>query len=337
MSEFNVKYLAENVGLGFNYTPWWETAARRLGAAINKFLGPVPDDVVIKIITEDLVTEPIISPTTLDIIEGYVRVFNRTTGTTLQVASDGYKIHRPEVWCREAAMPLIEAGRAEGMGVASVLSLGDGRYSAITLQLPESVTAAGMELRPYTMLATSGDGSLATQVNNGAIVGVCDNTARWAQGSGVVTKMKHTSKSGERYDGYVNTILMHHGYVAAVVERVEMLASIPLSEEDWQRCIVAQLGPVPDAEGAAKTRRMNAESALLRMAKFDERCSPWRGTALGALQTLNTYTTHEASVKGDRAVRMAERAVTGQQAKIDAEFLKIISTVTADKRILVGV
>ncbi|MCT9929819.1 DUF932 domain-containing protein [Planotetraspora sp. A-T 1434] len=56
--------------------------------------------------------------------------------------------------------------------------------------------------------------------------------------------------------------------------------------------------------------------------------SPWRGTAWGVVQAVNTFTHHEQNVRGaDRAERNMLRAVTGGIDELDRGTLRTLSAV----------
>jgi hypothetical protein len=69
---------------------------------------------------------------------------------------------------------------------------------------------------------------------------------------------------------------------------------------------------------------------LTRLWNHDARVTPWRGTAWGVVQAVNTYVHHEQTVRGmDRAERNMLRAVDGGADALDT------ATLTTLRKILV--
>jgi hypothetical protein len=327
MSEHSIAHLVGNTAIGLGYRPWWADSAERQGLALPIHAGFVPTDVVTRVITEDIRTEPLIGATTQTPINKHVRVYNHVTGDTLQVAGEDYVVHLPQDWCWGAALPLIEAAKDEGLGVFSVISLGGGKQSAITLAYQDSARAADMELKPYTMFST-GVG-FATQLNNGMTAPVCDNTIAMGRESGTKMTVRHTPGSKWELEALIRAGLDMHGYQVAIMNRIEMLAAMPVTPGQWDQVIEGFFGAAdPDASPQAKAIRSNSETRIRNMYNFDPRCEPWAGTALGAFQTINTYQQHVKTVIGQhRAERNAHLAISGKQNTIDNETLTLIGNV----------
>jgi hypothetical protein len=74
----------------------------------------------------------------------------------------------------------------------------------------------------------------------------------------------------------------------------------------------------------AETKR----DALRGLWRTDERVAPWRGTAWGVVSSVNTYTQHQAPIRGaDRVTRNAEFMVHGRYNTLDAGTLELLATV----------
>jgi hypothetical protein len=96
------------------------------------------------------------------------------------------------------------------------------------------------------------------------------------------------------------------------------------------------LVPMTEANGkplekGALTKRQNKQDTLTRLWIRDPRVSPWKGTAFGVVQAVNTYTHHEQTVKGaTRAERNMVNAITGATAKEDNRALDLLGKVLAN-------
>ena len=73
-----------------------------------------------------------------------------------------------------------------------------------------------------------------------------------------------------------------------------------------------------------------ASDDLTRLWDHDARVAPWRGTAWGVVQAVNTYVHHEQTVRGtDRADRNMLRAVDGGADTLDTATLTTLRGVLA--------
>lgn len=326
MSEYKIDHLAHNVRIGYGQVPWWAAESDRKGIdrTVWSRPGAIPMTEVYEVLGDVLELQAMYEPDLT--VSDFKRVVNPRTGTRIGApVGKGYTIHQPGAWLAENAEPLVTALAAEGLGVATVMSLGDGAKSALTLSLPDNLpTQAGMDIRPWTVLKTSHDQSLATATHNGHTLVVCDNTARMSEhGSLVGFKVKHTAKSADRKNEYGEAIRAFFGYATAVISDIDTLASVTVTDAEFERIIAKWVGEPGDTK-QGQTKAQNATDRLVSLWRHDLRVAPWRGTALGVVQATNTYTTHYATVRGmHRAERQAEALIKG--VDIDAEIRKILA------------
>jgi hypothetical protein len=120
---------------------------------------------------------------------------------------------------------------------------------------------------------------------------------------------------------------------------VAKLTSKRMTKPAWNRFLDHQaIAPLVDEKGepktkAALTRAENKREILNGLWNEDERVAPWRGTAWGAVQVINTYDHHLKTVRDTsgrkrdvadiRAERNAAEMVGGGFDKLDAETAKI--------------
>ena len=75
---------------------------------------------------------------------------------------------------------------------------------------------------------------------------------------------------------------------------------------------------------------MNRRCEFEQLYRYDERCKDFTGTAFGVLQTVNTHSTHVATIRGaSRPMRNAEKAVNGSFDALDENTLRVLNTVLA--------
>jgi hypothetical protein len=72
-----------------------------------------------------------------------------------------------------------------------------------------------------------------------------------------------------------------------------------------------RLRPVPQEQGRGRTLAESKRDTPDRLWRSDERVFPWRGTAFGVLQAVNTYSHHHQAARGSRVQRNMLKAVTG--------------------------
>jgi len=69
---------------------------------------------------------------------------------------------------------------------------------------------------------------------------------------------------------------------------------------------------------------------LTAMYRHDNRAAPWNGTAFGVVQAVDTWTQHEAIVRGaTRAERNMMNVITDKITKTDREALDALRLVLA--------
>ena len=79
-----------------------------------------------------------------------------------------------------------------------------------------------------------------------------------------------------------------------------------------------------------RTLAQSKREGLQRLWDHDTRVAPWRGTAFGALQAVNTFTHHEGTVRGmARSERNMLRATTGATDALDRRVVDTILRIAA--------
>lgn len=246
------------------------------------------------------------------------------TGSILGIFKDGYQIHAYDEWLVEKVESILDAD----LQIGSAGLLRGGAVAWVQVEMEDTLHAAGVEFRPFLTAATSLDGSLATTYLTGAQVVVCDNTLSVALGAfDNRIKVKHSRHSLGKLADVRDALGIVHEVGDAFTAQVEQLMHETVNTDRWNRFVAAFTAPKNDTNRAQRNAEDKAV-ALQRMWHHDDRVTPWQGTAYGVLSAVNTWTHHEAEVRGaDRATRNTERVVFGKVDALDAHTLAVLATV----------
>lgn len=290
---------------------------------------PVEGDVTTTFVTASGVTT-ITDPTRKTIVRP-------DTNTVLYVPKKGFTIHDYDTWLIRTVETITDTATGsddESLQVGSAGLLKGGAVAWVQFELPETVkTPEGVDFRPFITAATSLDGSLSSTYNTGAQVVVCDNTLSAALGdvNAKQIKIKHSTNSIGRLAEVRAALGLIHNVADTFAAQVATLCSTEVNDKAWAAFLAAHVGvPAEDASERSKTIARNKWDALRALYNNDERVAPWKGTAFGVLQAVNTYTHHVQTVRGaSRQERNAERSVTGKVDALDALTLETLNKVLA--------
>lgn len=218
--------------------------------------------------------------------------------TALGLVSDRYKVVQPaEVL--EFFRDLTAAGGYQ-LETAGVLKDG-GKYWALATN-GQSVNLSGDIIKPYLLLATACDGTLATTADFTAVRVVCQNTLSMALGSaGNAIKVRHTTKFdpkkvkdqlgiGETFDQFVGT--------------VENMASRSISDAAAASVIWSLFGDNDKPQTARdqpKQTRDKIESVwnLFKGKAHGAELVTAAGTPWGLLNAVTEYVDHDIRARSD--------------------------------------
>lgn len=330
MSSETTTWLNENTLIGFTDQRGHAWHWRR--DADNHYPGPVPvADVERRLFDWEAVALPMYVPshtgalTALDTTSGDVVslaevpgrqvIAHSVTGAVFGVFKDGYEPHQYREWLLTQVANLLDTGLAVG----SAGLLRGGAQAWVSVEVPENITTPqGVEFRPNLLAVTSFDGSLATTYKRVVTNVVCDNTmAAGLAERGQQFKIKHTRNSRMKIgDARDATAIMHTGSDDFAAE-VKSLCETTVTDEQWKLFLDAHK-PLPAERGASYTRASNERRELRNLWDHDQRVSPWRNTAWGVVQAVNTYTHHLGTVRNvTRAERNMARAAQGEVDTLD--------------------
>lgn len=249
------------------------------------------------------------------------------TGTIFGYFAAGYEIHQYQDWLVDKVTTMLDGG----LSIGSAGLLKDGAQAWLSVEMPENITTPeGAQFRPHLLACTSHDGSLATTYKRTVTNVVCDNTMSAAlKGSGQVIKFKHSRNSPFRALDAREALDLVQLLADDFAAQVKDLCSIGVSEPVWRDFLQAY---VPEKAESKRSRTLaeGKRDALRRLWNHDDRVAPWKNTAWGVMQAVNTYEHHYATVRGtSRTERNLSRAVTGKVDDLDQGTLDTLDKVLA--------
>lgn len=255
-----------------------------------------------------------------------VNIHSRTGHIFGVFMADSYEVHQYQDTLIDAVNHLIGGD----LQISSAGLLRSGGVAWVEVSVPETVvTPEGVTFRPNLLAATSHDGGLASTYKRTITNTVCDNTMSAALGeAGEQIKVRHSRNSKLRLaDARTALNLIHHlgeEFSAAV----KTLCAQKVTDKQWEAFLGAH-APIEDVNGDPKKGRTLTlatakREVLTQLWNNDNRVSPWRNSAWGVVQAVNTYTHHYSSVRGmSRTERNDRLAVFGE---IDATDRSTVAT-----------
>lgn len=345
MSNETMEWLASNTAVGNVATEgnfWWGFD-QYLKPGFNHFDGFVPDERVKEILGFPVHESHVYVDTPLGLmpIDGKKAIIHGDTGHTFGIFSgepngtDGYQVHPYTETLMENTRNLL----GEGIGITSVGLLKKGGVAYLQVSLSEDMFLPefGEAYRPRLLVATSLDGSLASTWKPVITRTACDNTMSIAlKESGNVYKIKHSRYSKFKIEGAADALRLISQAGETYTDQIRALTQVDVSDKAWSAFLDAH-SPVADAKtgeaktGKALTMSVTLREALTQLWNNDNRVSPWKGTAWGVLQAVNTYTHHVGIVRGmSRPERNIQRTVMGGIDEIDNATLATLDRVLAN-------
>lgn len=215
--------------------------------------------------------------------------------------------------------------------------LGGGKKFFITVGMDQTMhdDKSGLDFWPYLMFHSSLDGSLANTFVPGTGVAQCDNMfpamRKAATAAGRLVKFKRSRHSLS--DIRIKSLRDALGIMTIEAEQfsddLHNLVDTPLTRADFHKALGVIL-PTPndDAAKAAVTRYENQRDALVDLYLGSPMVEPWKDTAFGFVQMINTYNNRYKAVRGALQVeRTFERALSGSLAEADSEAVRALELV----------
>jgi phage/plasmid-like protein (TIGR03299 family) len=258
-------------------------------------------------------------------------IINPSTGLPMGYFKDGYQIHGRKQWLMDNLTVLLD----DELAVGSAGELKGGAVAWVQVELPENFSVNGVEFRPFFGAATSFDGSLSSTYFAGNQLVVCDNTlSAGLSGASDVLKYKHSRNSlGKLIEARQALRLVYQG-AEDFEKEVQRLTETTVTDDQWRKFLDLHApltrNGVPLEPGRSLTMATSHQDSLSRLWNHDQRVTPWKNTAFGVIQAVNTYEQHVKSFKGaHRAERNASRVISGDLAKSDREAYSQLQLVLA--------
>ena len=242
----------------------------------------------------------------------------KDAGAILGLFKDGYVIHQFREWLLGTVGSILD----DDLSVGSAGLLRGGAVAWVSVEVPETITTPeGVEFRPNLLACTSHDGSLATTFQRVVTNVVCDNTMSAALSeAGQQFKVRHSRYSRMRLAEARQALPIVHTIADDFAAQVAQLTATTVTDRQWAAFLDAHVSVGDTDRGRALGDRKR--DMLTRLWNHDARVSPWRGTAWGVVQAVNTYVHHEQTVRSaDRAERNMLRAVDGGVDVLDRATL----------------
>jgi phage/plasmid-like protein (TIGR03299 family) len=218
----------------------------------------------------------------------------------------------------------------DDLSIGSAGLLKGGAVAWVSVEVPDTITTPeGVAFRPNLLACTSHDGSLATTFQRVATNVVCDNTMSAALTEhGQRIKVRHSRHSRLRLAEARQALHIVHSIADDFAAQVAELTATTVTDQQWARFLDAHAAIPPGPTTRARTMAERKRDTLGRLWNHDARVTPWRGTAWGVVQAVNTYTHHEQTVRGaTRAERNMLRAVNGTTDTLDRATLTTLQKV----------
>ena len=249
------------------------------------------------------------------------------TDAVLGIFKSGYTAHQYEQWLLNTVAAILD----EDLVISSAGLLRGGAVAWVQVEIPTTVsTPQGVEFRPRLLGGTSFDGSIATFWKRVVGIVVCDNTMDAAMAeSGQIYKVKHTRNSGFQLDAARDALNVITATAEDFTTTLATLCATDVPEPTW-RAFLDDYVPLVEDDGTRKTGRsltsaVGKQDALRRLWTHDVRVAPWKGTAFGVVQAVNTWAHHEQTARGmtreDRNMLNAITGVTGRETTAVAQSL----------------
>lgn len=251
-------------------------------------------------------------------------------GAILGLFKKGYEGHSYKEWLVEQVSLLLD----DDLGITSAGLLAGGGQAWVEVSVPDSITTPeGVVFRPNLLCTTSFDGTLATTYKRSINDTVCDNTrAMVLAGAGEVFRVKHTKNSSLKLQDARDALALVHTIGEEFAAEVEVLCATTVTNAQWAK-FLDELSPLKDEKDEPKTGRAltlatKKRDELDRLWNHDERVKPWKNSAHGAIQAVNTWAHHVQSIKGeDRSGRNMQMAAHGKFDALDNETIKTLGKV----------
>lgn len=326
MSSETTEWLNQNVLVGHTAKRGnaWHYKASAQGEESNHYEGAIPaEDVRRRLFNWQAVAMPMFVNVNGETkqVPNKVAIVRNDTNDILGVPSSSYVPHQYD----DALLTQVESILDDEMTIGSAGLLKGGAIAWVQVEMPENMKVADVEFRPHLLATTSFNGSIATTYKRTVTVVVCDNTRNAAlRENGDEYRIRHTANSGLRLASAREALKIVYQMGDDFAREVEQLLSIKVSDQLFDKFLL-QTFPINDDMGKlAVTRATENRGQFMTLWNTDERVAPWKGTAYGVLQAVNTHHHHFRPTKGStmRVERNMMDALTGVTQEKDKRAME---------------
>lgn len=242
-------------------------------------------------------------------------IYRSDTGAELGIASDRYKIVQP----REVIEFFRDLTEENGMTMETAGCLDGGKRIWALARTGEEFRLMGQdEVKAYVLLATSYDGSMATQAQFTSVRVVCHNTltiATKSDAKGAVRVPHSTEFNGHKVK--LEMGLLNDSW-ATFQAGAELLSTVKVSDRDKVDFIIKLMATEAEQKDpdSISTRKRNIIADILARANGKGMGSNFKaadGTAWGLVNAITEYVDH---VQGNSAATRFNSAQFGQGANL---------------------
>lgn len=315
--------------------PWWAH-----NGSTNLYPDAIPVDEVVRRL---FAWEALELPATYEFngqtmtVSGQKLIVASDNGDVLGLHSTKYPVFQYADWMLTNVAGMLDAG----LHIGSAGLLKGRKIAWVSVEMRETMDVAGTEIsfRPRLLTVTSHDGSLAFKMKGVNTITVCDNTMAMALAEvSPEYVQRHRGEGKFNAEAARSALNIIHQNTDAFADAIKGLTETTVTDRQWAAFLDAAI-PVPNEEGAGKTRAENKREVISEMYRTDARCERWAGTAWGVLQTINTFENWNAQLNkkaGEKAPNRLEanmlKAITSGPTSFeerDGKALKTLQKVLA--------
>jgi len=342
MTKETLQHLNENVLIGFSEKRGkaWHFRQNLQGHEPNHYVGAIPiDDVRRRIFNWQVVESSSVAAVFADgstqPVPNQKMLVRSDTRAVLGVHSARYQVHDFGKWLLENVSLLLD----DELRIGSAGLLEGGKTAWVQVERPDNVKVADIEVRPYILATSSHDGKRPTLYKTCYTIVVCDNTrARALRESSPEIRIKHSARSLPKLIEARRTLKIHftESATAEFAREIEDLMLIRVSDaefgrflDEWSKRELVSRPTDRRATPRAQARVSQVSDVIQQLWREDARCAPFRGSAFGVLQTINTWRQHvnPVALGKDRVAAQYLDTISGRTESLDRAVLATLSQV----------
>jgi phage/plasmid-like protein (TIGR03299 family) len=308
----------------------WHYKASDQGAEPNHYTGAIPiEDVRRRLFHWEAEKQPMfvqVADSMYETVPNRVAIVRSDTKQVLGVVSPSYEPHQYDEWLLTSVSNILD----DDLVIGSAGLLKEGSIAWVQIEMPENCKVADVEFRPNLLATTSFNGSIATTYKRTVTVVVCDNTRNSAlKESGQEISIRHTSKSMMRLGDARSALNIVHRMAEDFEKELETLLAMKVTDNQFTNFVDRHV-PINDEESQqAISRATNTRFEFQQLWQNDMRVAPWRGTAFGVLQAVNTHRQHMRPTRGDTLVveRTMVDSLTGKTEVHDKKATALLQSI----------